>query len=146
MQCRVLLVCLSDSTWRASVLHSNPQVNQSERELHCQKMLGTSPVDSTQFQAFLCGVLTVKSVAALIPQPTQHGAICASSGSWSQFETQSWYCVWGTVPFTKHIRGISGNVGIAIINHPPFITINGLYKPSKNGWFMTLRHTHITTV
>ena len=26
---------------------------------------------------------------------------------------------------------ISDNVGIAIINHPPFITINGWYKPSK---------------
>ena len=38
------------------------------------------------------------------------------------------------------------NVGIAIINHPPFITMfmGGINSPSKiDGWFMALRQTNI---
>ena len=31
-----------------------------------------------------------------------------------------------------------------MINHPPNHHFYGWYKPFNNGWFMTLRHTHIT--
>ena len=35
-----------------------------------------------------------------------------------------------------------GNVAIAIVNHPPFITINGWYKPSEMGGLWHC-YTHI---
>ena len=42
-----------------------------------------------------------------------------------------------------HLRS---NVGIAIKSHPPFITINGWYKPPKMGWLSLLYPHYKETV